>query len=58
MVNKSNWLLDYGASGHVTNSFALLKNAMKTKQAMQVGNGQNAQPTMIGEVDIIVEGDK
>jgi hypothetical protein len=58
MINKSNCLLDSRASVHVTNSFALLKNAKKTKQAVKVGNGENAQATMIGEVDIIVEGNK
>jgi hypothetical protein len=36
----------------------LLRNGKKTKEFVKVGNGADAQATMIGQVDMIVEDDK
>jgi hypothetical protein len=57
-LNKYNWLLDSGATVHVTNNKRLLVNARKTKQFVKVGNGADSEATYIGEVDMIVEDNK
>jgi hypothetical protein len=58
MLIKSNWLLDSGATVHVTNNKSLLTNTRKTKQFVKVGNGDDAEATYIGQVDMIVQEDK
>jgi hypothetical protein len=55
---KSNWLLDSGATIHVTNDLTLLTNKQTTKQYVKVGNGADAEATYIGQINMIVENDK
>jgi hypothetical protein len=58
LINRSTWLLDSGATVHVTNDALLLRNGEKVKQFVKVGIGAEAQATMIGQVDMVVEDDK
>jgi hypothetical protein len=57
-ANQSNWLLDSGATNHVTNDLKLLMNACKPKQFVKVGNCADAEATFVGQVDMIVEDNK
>jgi hypothetical protein len=52
---KTQWLLDSGATVHVTNDADVLLRARKSNEQVRAGNGEDAKAERIGDVEMIVE---
>jgi hypothetical protein len=58
-TKTTQWLLDSGATVHVTNDSDVLLRARKSNEQVRVGNGEDAKAERIGDVEMIVgENDK
>jgi hypothetical protein len=58
-TKTTQWLLDSGATVHVTNDSDVLLRARKSNKRVIVGNGEDAKAERIGDVEMIIgENDK
>jgi hypothetical protein len=57
-TKPTQWLLDSGATVHVTNDSDALLRARKSNEQVRVGNGEDAKAERIGDVEMIVGKDE
>jgi hypothetical protein len=55
-TKTTQWLLDSGATVHVTNDSDVLLRARKSNEQVRVGNGEDARAERIGDVEMTVGG--
>jgi hypothetical protein len=57
-TKTTQWLLDSGATVHVTNDSDVLLRARKSNKQVRVGNGEDAKAERIGDAEMIVGKDE